>query len=114
MENNITVWEYNGQTFNFDLFDAETAQRYEKVVAQMERDKNNIKRTGKASDLIRANFKLFTRAFDSLLGEGSGEKIIGTKQNLRIAMEAWTSFIGFCYEQKEDLNKIKNLDFFKK
>lgn len=95
-----TKWEINGKTFELDLEDADTAERYEEAFDKMGDEEKKMPKDGKASEKIRAYCKLFENLYDRLFGEGSGKAILGEKANTRICNEVYDDFLNFVSTQK--------------
>jgi hypothetical protein len=103
-----TKWEINGLTFELDLEDADTAERYEAAFDQMEVDEKQMPKDGKPSAKIRAYCKLFEDLYDRIFGEGSGKAILGDKANTRICNEVYDDFLAFVTKQKQETLDFQN------
>lgn len=103
-----TKWEINGLTFELDLEDAETAERYEEAFDLMEQEEKQMAKDGKLSEKIRAYCKLFEHLYDRLFGEGSGTAILGEKANTRICNEVYDDFLHFVSTQKSESLAFQN------
>lgn len=103
-----TMWEINGQTFELDLEDADTAERYEEAFYKMEAEEKQMTKVGKLSEKIRAYSKLFENLYDRLFGEGSGKAILGEKANTRTCNEIYDSFLNFVSTQKSQSLEQQN------
>lgn len=103
-----TKWEINGLTFELELEDAETAERYEDAFDQMDVEEKAMPKDGKPSAQIRAYCKLFENLYDRIFGEGSGKAILGDKANTRICNEVYDSFLAFVSKQKNEVLAAQN------
>lgn len=103
-----TKWEVNGKTYELDLEDADTAERYEAAFEMMEKEEKQMPKDGKPSDRIRAYCKLFESLYDRLFGEGSGKAILGDKANTRICNEIYDDFLHFVTVQKQETLAFQN------
>lgn len=103
-----TKWEVNGLTFELDLEDADTAERYETAFEQMEVEEKQMPKDGKLSEQIRAYCKLFENLYDRIFGEGSGKAILGEKANTRVCNEVYDNFLNFVATQKSDTLAFQN------
>lgn len=101
-------WEINGKTYELDLEDAETAERYEYAFDMMGKEEIQLPKDGKPSDRIRAYCKLFEDLYDRLFGEGSGKAILGEKANTRICNEVYDDFLNFVATQKQESLAFQN------
>lgn len=96
-----TTWEINGHSFVLDLEDAETAERYENAFDKMAEAEKLLPKDGKMSVRIRAYCDLFKSLYDDIFGPGSGEKILGNKDNTRICNEVYDHFLAFVVKQRD-------------
>lgn len=103
-----TKWEINGLTFELDLEDADTAERYENAFDQMAAEEKKMPKDGKLSEQIRAYCKLFENLYDNLFGEGAGKAILTDKANTRICNEVYDSFLAFVAKQKNESMAFQN------
>ncbi len=63
-----------------------------------------LPKTGKQSDILKAQFEWFSETFDRLFGKGSSEKMFRGKKSVSLALEAYESFLDFVKSQKSDIN----------
>ena len=103
-----TKWEINGKTYELDLEDADTADRYESAFDLMEKEEKQMPKDGKMSDRIRAYCKIFENLYDRIFGEGSGKAILGEKANTRICNEVYDDFLRFVSTQKQESLDFQN------
>ena len=103
------IWEYNGEQFEFDLMDAETADRYDQALKKMEENEKRIKQSGKLSETIRNTCDMVYEFFDDVFGEEISNRIIEKNYNLRACSEVYFgSFIPFANKQVEEINAYYN------
>lgn len=103
------IWEYNGVQYEFDLMDAETADRYDKALEKMGEKEKSIRKTGKLSETIMDTCDMIYGFFDDLFGDGASDKIFARNYNLRLCIEAcFNSFRPFANKQLEELNAYNN------
>jgi hypothetical protein len=107
LETNYT-WEINGHSFELDLNDLETAERYEKAFAEMGEREKTVPRAGKVSETIKSYYEMFVFLYDALFGEGSGVKIVGEKANSRVCNEVYDNFLNFVADQKKASLNLQN------
>lgn len=103
-----TKWEINGKSYELDLQDAETAERYEEVFDQLGKEEKSLPKDGKPSVRIRAYWQLFVNLFDRLFGKGSGVAIVGEKANVRVCNEVYDDFLNFVTKQKQESLDYQN------
>lgn len=102
---NMTVFKYNGHTFNFDIRDAEDSKKYEDAIEVLEKYEKNYPKTGKNSDMILAHSRGIKTFFDTCLGTGAGEKICTNKSNIAICYKAYDCFLDFVRNQSNDISQ---------
>lgn len=103
------IWEYNGVQYEFDLMDAETADRYDKALEKMGEKEKSIRKTGKLSETIMDTCDMIYGFFDDLFGDGASDKIFARNYNLRLCIEVcFNSFRPFANKQLEELNAYNN------
>lgn len=98
---NFKVWNYNGLSFELDMTDADVVERYETVFDEMGRREKELPKTGKASEIIRAQYNWFIEVFDKVFGEGTGVQICGGKPSISNCYDAYDSFLAFIASQRD-------------
>lgn len=98
---NPKVWNYNGYSFELDMTDADVLERYEAIFDEMGEREKELPKTGKASEIIRAQYNWFVEMFDKIFGEGTGVQICGEKPSLFNCYDAYDSFLLFVASQKD-------------
>ena len=102
------IWDNNGLSYELDMQDAETSERYESAFSKMAEREKLLPKDGASSAYIRAYHELFKNLFDDIFGEGSGSKIVGEKANSRVCNEVYASFLDFVAEQKNSQLEFNN------
>lgn len=88
----------------YDIFDADQAEKYEKVLDEASKP---IKAEGlKTSAVIRKQCEIVFNVFNSLLGEGTDKKVFGDRVNIRVCLEAFASLVEQINSQKEEVDKL--------
>jgi len=95
-----TVWEINGHQFVIDMHDADQMERYEKAFEKMGEAEKAIPKDGKQSEILRKFCTLFRDLFNDLFGPGTDEKLFGSTNNARIAIEIYDDFLSFVDAQR--------------
>lgn len=107
-----TLFKYNGVEYEFDVSDADDAEKIEKAYKLMTEEEKNIPKTGKSSDMIRRQCKLIKNFLDRTLGTGAGNNLCGEKSNIHKCYSAYEEFLGFVNRQKGEIiahgNKFKS------
>lgn len=91
--NNERIWKINGLELELDLEDADVFEKTMKAFEQMDEDWKNIDKVGSVPDYIRQYCGAYYKMYDSVFGEGTGEKIFNGKNNARICDEVWDDFL---------------------
>lgn len=104
----ITEFKRNGAVYDFDVRDADDAEKFENAVEKMRDEEKSIQKDGKASDIIRKQCKMIKRFFDNCLGEGAGIALCTDKSNISDHYDAYESFLLMVRSQKDDLLSAKN------
>lgn len=103
-----TTWEINGNTFDLDLQDVETAEKYEQAFENMGINEKNIPKNGKNSEIIKGYYNMFVILYDDLFGVGAGVKILGEKANSRTCDEVYENFLNFVRAQTDASLQYRN------
>ena len=88
----------------FDFFDAEQMERYEKEseIAQKELNSIDINKI-KMSELINKTCTTIEKCFDNVFAEGTSRKIFEDKRNFRLCVKAFKDLVK---AKKEQVNEI--------
>lgn len=91
---------------DFDFFDAEQMERYEKEseIAQKELNSIDINKM-KQSEFINKTCETIEKCFDNVFGEGTSKKIFEEKRNFRLCIKAFKDLVK---AKKEQVNEIDN------
>lgn len=103
-----TMFQYNGAEYAFDVRDADDAEKFEEAVNRMTEDEKAVPKTGKTSDIIRAQCKMLKDFFDRCLGDGAGVAICTEKSNIHNHYAAYEQFLLYVRAQKDDILSAKN------
>lgn len=109
MSQNIeTKFKYNGAEYDFDVRDADDAEKFEAAINAMKEAEKEAPKTGKTSEIIRAQCKMLKDFFDGCLGEGAGVAICTDKSNISAHYAAYEHFLNYIKAQKDDILSAKN------
>lgn len=99
-----TVWNINGMEFQFDLSEADTAERYESGIQRIgNMDLPNPKDSLTA--YIRAYCRQFREFYNFMLGDGAGDQIFATvKDSISAYNAVYKEFLAFIQQQSESLS----------
>lgn len=99
-DTNSKIFKYNDVEIEFDLSDADILEKYENIFDEMGEKEKKLPKTGKQSEIIRAQYNWFVEVFDKLLGEGIGKKVCGEKCSVANCYDAYEYFLSFVANQK--------------
>ncbi len=106
-ENNVIC--VGGVELEFDIFDAENAERFENAVEQVAKEakdaeKQSAEGSMKGSEAIRRQCKSVFGFFNSVFGEGTDKKIFGERVNLIRCISAFEEALAQIDAQKSVLD----------
>ena len=91
---------------NFDFFDAEQMERYEKESEIVQKELNSLDiNKMKMSEFINKTCQTIEKCFDNVFGEGTSKKIFEEKRNFRLCVKAFKDLVK---AKKEQVNEIDN------
>lgn len=103
-----TKFEYNGASYEYDVRDADDAERLDAALKQLDADEKALKKDGALHEHIKGQCNMIKHFFDCCLGEGAGNAICTEKSNIRTCYDAYEAFLLMVREQKEDILSAKN------
>lgn len=89
------------QEVDFDIFDADDAERYEAALARAQAV-DTTKVDGLAAK-IRTQCEAVFNFFDEVLGDGFHKKLFGERTNLMDCMSAFEEFIAAANDRQEEV-----------
>lgn len=92
----MSLWKFGNFETEIDFTDADFLDRLDEAKRNMNLQLNKAPKTGKASDIVRAQCACFYAFFDTLFGRGAGDKIFEGKNSLER-----------CFEAAEALNRFE-------
>lgn len=95
----------NIELTDIDIYDADTAERYENALNEVVRRSENIQGQTTAA-VIREQCETVFNFFNELFGEGTDKQIFGDKVNLMTCIKAFESVVSQIDMQKEEAEKI--------
>ena len=104
-----SVFEYNGSSYEFDVRDADYAERLENALREMSDVEKTIPKDGKASESIRAQCKMIKAFFDHCIGDGAGIAVCGEKNIITEHYAAYDAFLKLVRAQKSNILNAKNV-----
>ena len=101
----MSLWKYNDVELEVDMEDVEFQEKYEDAFTKMAASEEILQKTGAMSGFTRGYCQMFHDLFDDIFGEGTARKLMGEKLHAGRCEECYDSFISFCREQVDELNK---------
>lgn len=94
--------EINGVMLEFDVLDADIAEKYERALLAMDQEADRLDEQGDMSlaDNIRAQCRAIFDFFNAVFGEGTDKAIFGERVNLRICMDAYDQVVDTANRQR--------------
>ena len=102
----MSKFEINGVELEFDIYDADTYDAYEKSVEEVKKiseKANNTETQKHFSTYIREFSSAVKKHYDEIFGDGTGEKVCSEKDSLVIASKAFTALAREVARQGEAL-----------
>ena len=100
------VWEINDLELEFDIFDLENSEKYEKAFEQMSAEEKAIKRDGKMSEFIRSYCDIYYHLFENLFGTEIAESLC-KRYNSNEWEQVYGSFLDYIQSQNNEAQKMR-------
>ena len=101
----MSLWKFGDFEADVDFTDADFLDAIDEAKAAMHEAKQNVPVVGKNSDIIRAQCACFYVFFDTLFGEGAGERILCGKNSIKLCNEASKSLLDFETAEAKGISK---------
>ena len=100
----MTKFEINGVELAVNMLDADENERVTAAVLASGREATEAAAKEYASEAegIRAVCRVVARCFDAVFGDGTGEKVLGGKSDISVAVDAQTRLIDAVSRDAED------------
>ena len=101
----------NGVEFDIDFTDADLIERYDYKQKEVDRQIEELrskKDTLTPAEGIRQECKIIKEFLDYVLGEGTSEKIFGSKDSLNLCLIAFEDIIDNFDKQQQEIQKRIN------
>lgn len=105
----LTTFKFRDAEVEFDVSDADAAERFENAVKILTDEEIGVPKTGKLSVIYRAQCKMIKNFFDNCIEKGAGNKICTEADNVRICYEAYDKFLRFVSDQKSGIMSYKDV-----
>lgn len=96
----MSLWKFGDFETEVRFSDADFLERLEKANDELNENCNAVPKTGKLSDIVRAECSCFYDFFDTLFGKGTADKMYGGKNDVELCVESASSL--FELRKKED------------
>ena len=100
------TWKINNLELEFDIFDLENSEKYEKAFEQMSAEEKAIKRDGKMSEFIRSYCDMYYHLFENLFGIEIAEKLC-KRYNSNEWEQVYGSFLDYVQSQNNEAQKMR-------
>ena len=100
------TWKINNLELEFDIFDLENSEKYEKAFEQMSAEEKAIKRDGKMSEFIRSYCDMYYHLFENLFGIEGSESLC-KRYNSNEWEQVYGSFLDYIQSQNNEAQKMR-------
>lgn len=100
------VWKINDIELEFDIFDLENSEKYEKAFEQMSDEEKAIKRDGKMSEFIRSYCDMYYHLFENLFGKETADNLC-KRYNSNEWEQIYGSFLDYIQIQNNEAQKMR-------
>ena len=95
----MSLYMLNGVEVEIDTGDADFIERYQRGLDGIQRMKDTIPKTGSVSEIMKAECQMMYSFFDTVFGQGFGQKLFGGKNNIELCEDTYFQLIDICNEQ---------------
>lgn len=100
------TWKINNLELEFDIFDLENSEKYEKAFEEMSAEEKAIKRDGKMSEFIRSYCDMYYHLFENLFGKETADKMC-KRYNSNEWEQVYGSFLDYIQSQNNEAQKVR-------
>lgn len=100
------TWKINNLELEYDIFELENTERYEKAFEQMKAEEKAIKKDGKASEFVRSYCDMYYHLFESLFGKETADKLC-KRYNSMEWEQVYESFLDYVQSQNNEAQKMR-------
>lgn len=103
------MFKINGKELEYDVFDADKMEAYEKAMQKVAEQMETLKKQKKqptASQSIRQQCQAVSECFDSLFGQGTAQEIFDGRVNLKLSLQAFAELVEGVRCQQAELEAI--------
>lgn len=99
----MSLWKFGDFETDVDFTDADFLDAIEEAKAVMSEAQNNIPVVGRSSDIVRAQCACYYAFFDTLFGEGAGDRIFCGRNSIKLCNEAAESLLAIEAAESKEL-----------
>lgn len=96
--------EMNGKKFEFDLFEFETAEKYEKAFVDINEEIVKAQEIEVLSQSIVMQCDAIRKVLDRIFGDGTGANVCGEKYNLNNHLSAFEALVDEATRQRREFD----------
>ena len=100
------TWKINDLELEFDIFDLENSEKYEKAFEQMSLEEKSIKKDGKMSEFIRSYCDMYYHLFENLFGKETADNMC-KRYNSSEWEQVYGSFLDYIQSQNNEAQKMR-------
>lgn len=100
------TWKINNLELEFDIFDLENSEKYEKAFEEMSAEEKAIKRDGKMSEFIRSYCDMYYHLFKNLFGKETADNLC-KRYNSNEWEQVYGSFLDYIQSQNNEAQKMR-------
>lgn len=104
----MSQWKFNDFETDIDFTDADFMERFENSYENMMKHIDDVPKTGKVSEVIRSQCKVFDTFFEDVFGEGATEKLFLGKTSVETRIEACNSLYDFRSKEQQRFSEMSN------
>ena len=105
----MSKFEINGVELEYDAFDMDTVEKFTEAKQEVADQITSLADTKDIVVMGRAQCKAVKGFFDTVFGEGMGERVCGKKDNLRTCAEAYGAMLQEDLKQGQEFQKNTSL-----
>lgn len=102
----MSLWKFNDFEVDVDFTDADFMEKFENAYEDMRKDIDHTPKTGKVSNMIRAQCNVFDTFFEKVFGEKAIDKMFLGKKSVELRIEACNSLYDFRNSENSRYNSL--------
>ncbi len=106
----MSQYKFGNFEVEFDPTDVAFVEKYEAAAEKYNLEITEIKKDGKASEILRTMCQIFFDFFDHLFGEATHEKMFGSTFSVDLCVRAFKSLVDIMNDYHSTLNMLKPIN----